>query len=509
MAPLPTTAPPPAQQSAPAARRRAFAPVLVTMAPVALALVLGLWGIRREDTLWGDEAVTYEVAHRTLPEIWRTLGHVDAVHGLYYLCLHGVFGVWDGGLAALRLPSVLAVAAGAAGIALLGRTLAGPRAGLLAGLAFPLIPAVQRYAQEGRSYALVCALVIWTTWLLTAAVGRPRGRRWAAYAAVILTACLLHEFALLTLLAHGVTVFRSGPARPVTRGWSVAAGVVVVGTLPLAVFSTTQSSQVNWIGAPGARHTLGFAAVALIGLLCARTPPRTAAAMAKVPPPPLRLGTLALPLLILPTALLMALTPLRALYVERYVLSYTAALALLLGAALDGVWRRAGDGDGARGARLHGYAVTAGAGLLAVLALVPVGTHLRTPQSRQNDATAIARAVRESARPGDGLIFTPARRRVWTLARPQEFRGLSDLALDRSPVASDTLHGTELTPGAVRARMLAARRIVVVHDVAGEPLEATDRENVKRSTLRADFERCGTRRVTRAQITLYARPGAC
>ncbi|WP_233517967.1 glycosyltransferase family 39 protein [Streptomyces corynorhini] len=442
------------------------------------------------------------MAHRTLPEIWRTLGHIDAVHGLYYLCLHGVFGVWDGGLVALRLPSVLAVAAGAAGIALLGRRLAGPRAGLLAGLVFPLIPAVQRYAQEGRSYALVCALVIWTTWLLVSAVDRPRGRRWAAYAGVILTACLLHEFALLTLVAHGVSVFRSGPARAVARGWGAAAGVVVAGTLPLAVFSTTQASQVDWIGAPGARTVLGFAAVVLVGLVCARTPPRAAHAA-----PPMRPGTLALPLLILPTALLMALTPLRALYVERYVLSYTGALALLLGVALDGVWRRSRDGG--RRARPAGYAVAAGAGLLAVLTLVPVGTHLRTPQSRQNDAAAVARAVRQSARPGDGLVFTPARRRVWTLARPEEFRGLFDLALDRSPVASDTLHGTELPPGAVRARMLAARRIVVVHDVAGEPLDAADREYVKRATLRAAFEPCATRRVTRAQITLYARPGAC
>ncbi|MFF5565705.1 hypothetical protein ACFY7Z_08395 [Streptomyces sp. NPDC012623] len=486
----------------PAVRAHAFAPALAVVVPAALALVLGLWGIRREGTLWGDEAVSYEVAHRTLPEIWRTLGHVDAVHGLYYLFLHGVFGVWDGGLVALRLPSVLAVAAGAAGVALLGRTLAGTRAGLLAGLVFPLIPAVQRYAQEGRSYALVCALVVWTTWLLTAAVGRPRGRRWAAYAAVILTACLLHEFALLTLLAHGVTVFRSGPTRPVVRGWGAAAAVVVAGTLPLAVLSSTQSSQVNWIGAPGVRHTLGFAAVVLIGLVCARTPPRAA-----LVPPVSRPGAVALPLLILPTSLLMALTPLRALYVERYVLSYTAALALLLGVALDGVWRRTRHGD--RRARQAGYAVTAGAGLLAVLALVPVGTYLRTPQSRQNDATAIARAVRESAEPGDGLIFTPARRRVWTLAGPEEFRGLADLALDRSPVASGTLHGTELTPGVVRARMLAARRIVVVHDIAGEPLDSADRESVKRSTLRAAFEPCGTRRVTRAQITLYARPGTC
>ncbi|MFJ7999370.1 glycosyltransferase family 39 protein [Streptomyces sp. NPDC096310] len=477
------------------------------LAPSALALVLGVWGIRRGGTLWGDEAVTYEVAHRALWQIWHTAGRVDAVHGLYYLFMHGVFALWDGGLVALRLPSVLAVAAASAGVALLGRALAGPRAGLAAGLVLPLLPAVQRYAQEGRSYALVCALVTWSCWLLVRALGRPsRRRRWGAYAGVLLSACLLHEFAVLTLCAHGVTVVCSGASRRTVRAWAAAACAVGAGLLPLALFSTTQSAQVDWIGAPGVRHVLGFAMVTAVGVVCARTAPRGSGAGARpsadAPPVP-RLEALALPLLILPTALLMALTPLRPFYVERYVLSYTVALALLLGAALD---RCAVPGYADR-ARRRAVSVLAVAAALA--ALCPVGACLRTPQSRQNDATAVARAVRESGRPGDGLLFLPARRRVWTLARPGEFRGLTDLALERSPVASHTLHGTELPAGRVRARMLAARRIVAVGDLPGQPLEATAREAAKRAVLRTYFEECGSRTVTRARITVHARPGRC
>lgn len=177
--------------------------------PGLSALLVGVWGIRRQDTLWGDEAVTSAVAHRTVSQIWHTLGHIDVVHGLYYLLMHGVFTLWDGGLVALRLPSVLAVAAAAVGIARLGQRLATTRAGLLAGLVFPLLPPVQRYAQEGRSYALVCALVTWASCLLVGALSRPRRRGWVAYGAVMLTACLLHELAALTLLAHGVTAFRA------------------------------------------------------------------------------------------------------------------------------------------------------------------------------------------------------------------------------------------------------------------------------------------------------------
>ncbi|MGW2058394.1 glycosyltransferase family 39 protein [Streptomyces sp. NPDC001840] len=498
----------------------------LTLAPFTLALVLGLWGIRRRGTLWADEAVTYEMAHRGVPQLLRTLGHADAVHGLYYLLMHGVFALWDGGEAALRLPSVVAVAVAAVAVALLGRNLAGPRAGVLAGLVFPLIPAVQRYAQEGRSYALVCILIAWATCLLPSALARPGKLRWTAYATLLLTACLLHELAVVTLLAHGAAVFRSGLPRSVIRGWRIAAGCVIAGVLPLAAFSATQSGQVDWIGFPDPWQTARWGIAVLLGLVCAwilgpagssgagwssgaRQPSGVRAGgvpadeVRSSTGQPVALRTLALSLLVLPTALLILLIPVRPLYVDRYVLSYTIGLALLVGAALDRIWRGAGRPRALRGA------VTVAATGAALAALFPVGALLRTPQSRPNDAVAVARAVREMGRPGDGLLFMPARRRVWTLARPEEFRGLSDLALDRSPVASDTLHGTELTPGRIRARILAAPRIVAVHDLPGQPLDEAEGEVVKRETLRDHFEECGSRTVTEARITVYARPGTC
>ncbi|MBI0301286.1 glycosyltransferase family 39 protein, partial [Streptomyces sp. PRKS01-29] len=200
---------PPASRPAGRAGRAAAGLAATGLAPAGLALALGLWGIRRQNSMWRDESTTYQVAHRGVADLWRLLGQADVVHGLYYLFMHGVFALWDGGLVALRLPSVLAMAAAAAGVGLLGRRLAGPRAGLAAGLLFPLFPAVQRYAQEGRSYALVCAAVVWATHLLLSAVARPRKRTWTGYAAVAALACLLHEFAILAVLAHGVALYRA------------------------------------------------------------------------------------------------------------------------------------------------------------------------------------------------------------------------------------------------------------------------------------------------------------
>src|SRR5437773_844335 len=67
----------------------------VAMVPAGLMLILGCWGIRRQDAIWRDEAVTYDMAHRSLSDLWATLLHVDFVHGLYYALMHGRFAVYD------------------------------------------------------------------------------------------------------------------------------------------------------------------------------------------------------------------------------------------------------------------------------------------------------------------------------------------------------------------------------------------------------------------------------
>ncbi|MCP3820333.1 glycosyltransferase family 39 protein [Streptomyces sp. A3M-1-3] len=467
------------------------------LVPLVVTLVLGLWGIRREGSVWRDEVVTYDMAHRTLPDLWNTLQNADAVHGLYYFLMHGLFAVFGGDVTTLRLPSVLATAAAAAGIGLLGHQFAGPRAGLFAGLVFPLIPAVQEYAQEGRSYAVVCALVTWATCLLVRAASQPTRRLWIAYAAVALTACLLHEFAVLMLTAHGATMLFSGVPRSVKRSWVRAAACVVAGLAPLALFSMSQSEQVSWIMWPDPIQLLSFAAMAAVGLWCARTPVRSSG--------PIRLRTLALPLLILPTVVLLLASQLRPMYVERYVLYYVIGFALLMGAALDRAFRPPSRLD-QTSRRMWVWSLSVAAVLVS---LVPVAVHLRSPESRVDDAAAVALAVREAAEPGDGLLFTPARRRVWTLAHQAEFRGLHDLALAREVGSSDSLYGEEIPAERTRARMLAAERIVVLGDPEGDQLDTAEPEVVKRRTLEDHFEQCSSKEVTGARIMVYARPGRC
>ncbi|MCZ4509102.1 glycosyltransferase family 39 protein [Streptomyces sp. ActVer] len=463
------------------------------MAPAAVTVLLGLWGIRREGSLWQDEAVTYDMAHRSLPDLWATLGHVDAVHGFYYLLMHGVFRLWEGGLVALRLPSVLAMTCATAGVAALGRRLAGARTGLAAGMVFALLPVVQRYAQEGRSYALVTALVVAQTWVLVRACTERRCNWWAGYAVLAAWSALLHEFALLALVAHGVTVLATRLPRAVVALWAAACCCAVAVTAPLVLLSLGQSRQVAWIEVPAGGDLLGFLLTTGIGLACAAVGRLAAAA-----PRGTGLGTVALPLLVVPPASLLLTFAFQPLYVDRYVLYAQAGLALLAGSALDTLWRYA---------RMR--AVLALATAAAVVALAPVGTHLRSPASRADDVLAVDRALREAAAPGYGVVFLPGSRRVWTLQREPASYGLADVALAAAPHASHTLYGDELPPAGIRTEMLRVSRIVVVREPARELLESNEREEVKEATLREYFTRCARRTVATALIDVYERGDSC
>ncbi|WP_079257559.1 glycosyltransferase family 39 protein [Streptomyces malaysiensis] len=459
------------------------AEAVVVIAPLALTIALGLWGIRRQNTMWGDESVTYQLAHRDLSQIWHTAQHIDLVHALYYAVMHEIFGLFGGGLLTLRLPSVLAMSVAASGVGLLALRLAGPRAGLLAGLVFPLLPQVQKYAQEGRSYAMVCALVTWATYALVVSVPRRARWRWAVYGSTMLLACLLHEFAVLALVAHGVTLVVSRVPRPVMKAWSVAAAGVVAGLSPLAIYSAGQSEQVSWIGGPVRLQY--FLVVAVIGVACARAPLGVKG--------PVRLSALAVPILVLPGLLLLIASLVKPLFVDRYVVYGNIGIAVLLGAWMDYFHRLR------RSSRHAWIAVVA-----VLAALVQPSLSLRTPQSRSNDVTAIAAAVRKEGRPGDGLLYLSGQHRILTAANPEDTRFLTDLALAQDPVSSNTLAGVELPAQEIAARMLEFDRIVAVR-AAGAHSLGDPREEAKASTLRRHFRAYGTTHVNGARVTVYAR----
>ena len=93
-------------------------------------------------SLWFDEAATISAATRPVTDLWRLLHNIDAVHGLYYLIMHGWFAVFPATEFWIRFSSCLAVAGAAAGVVVLGRQFSGRPAAVCAGICFAILPRV-------------------------------------------------------------------------------------------------------------------------------------------------------------------------------------------------------------------------------------------------------------------------------------------------------------------------------------------------------------------------------
>ncbi|MFJ9346989.1 glycosyltransferase family 39 protein [Streptomyces sp. NPDC101237] len=490
-------------------------------APAAVMLAVGLWGLRRGG-MWRDEAVTYQVARRTVPQIWRLLHGVDAVHGLYYLLMHVVLAVAPGrpGEVDLRLPSVCAAAVTAGLVAALGIRLARPRVGLWAGLMFAVTPLVGHYAQEGRSYALVAAGATGATLLFVRAAdaeGSAGRRAWWWYGVVLAVTCWLHEFAILLLLAHAATLALARSSGRVWRGWGCAAGAVTVALAPMAVVSHAQSAQLAWLWEPDLetaqdllRDFLGpsdgvYWACLALGLLgLTRLVGRRGE---------LTLAAVALPLAVLPPVALMLASQLTPLYVDRYVLYALAGAPLLVALGADraaGLLGRLLPHGAPTAVRSPALTV---AGVLAVaLAFthqVPLLRHDRVPGTRPDDLGAVAEAAARVLRPGDPVLYLPSHARGTELAYPDAFRGTRDVALARPAAPSGTLYGGEVGAGTLRRRLAGADEVWAVMEkyalVSGyRPRLATER--AKLALLNQEFVLREEMVIDRMALRLYVRP---
>ncbi|MFL3866008.1 glycosyltransferase family 39 protein [Streptomyces griseobrunneus] len=514
--------------------------LLVPSAAALWTSALGLWGLSRQNSVWRDEAATWQVARRSTAEIAQLLGNVDVVHGLYYLLMHGLFELFGPGTTVLRLPSVAAMAVAAACVAALGHRLAGPWAGLGGGVALGLLPAVQFYLQEGRPYALVAAGAgVSTLLLVTLLEGRGRTVHWIAYGGTVALCGLLNWLSLMILPAHLLTLLLSGrsvrrvrrvrtgrdvggpgglggpgepgglgrPGEPCVPGrsgglgrrWAVAAGAAVVCVLPLVLFSRSQSAQVSWIPPLTWHMLIGPAVLLAVGgagaVLDRRSPYRPDGPSA---------AAVGLPLLVVPQLGLAGLSLVQPLFLDRYVLFSLLGLALLIGAAI-GAGVRTVSRRLPRAGRWLLPAIVA----VASVALLPQALAKRSPESRVDDVLSAADAVRRLKRPGDAVLFFPSARRDTRLVSPDAFSGLEDIALARTPERSGTLKGVEDGPARIRTAMLTHRRILLVTDTpAVSRPPATERDRMKRSVLRNHFRIVTDTQTRGRRVTLYERRAA-
>ena len=413
---------------------------------------------------WRDEAATLAAVHRPFGALVRMLGHVDAVHGAYYMFIWVLVRIAGTGELATRLPSALAMAAAAAGIAVTGRRLVSPRAGLAAGLVFALLPEVSNYGQDTRPYALVMALAVTASYLLTRVLdpGGPHRRWLLAYAACVAALGVGNIFSLLLIPAHGITValtagrrsHRAG-ALALLRGWAAAAGGAVALVSPLIAVGFRERGQIGWIK-PLDLTTAGTVTslVGPLGLfLLMITIVAAAVIIAAVPGRssfrsswPAGLPALSLPWLLFPPAVLLGASMVQPVYTFRYILFCVPAVALLAGAALASLGRAAG----------------AVALALVLLTGLPEQIAERGPDGHGDNIRGIDRIVAAGERPGDGVFYVDNGARTVSFAYPYGLSQVKDVALDSSPVTAARLIGRDASGPLLRRDLRRPHRLWVV-----------------------------------------------
>jgi mannosyltransferase len=442
----------------------------------AVTLAMMLWGIGARP-YWGDEADTVSAVSRSLPQLFRLLGHIDAVHGLYYLMLWPVARVAGVGEFATRLPSALAMAAAAAGITAIGRRLASRQAGLCAGLMFAVLPTVTGQGHDARPYAMVTAAAVLASYLLVRSAGDPRPRWFAAYGLSLVLLGYLQLFGLLLVPAHAVTLIGlgrnerpEGDSRPngvpramLLRRWLVTVAAVAVAMAPVAVMGWIQRAQIAWIpklswrDAPDLLGTLTagpvraaivIVALSVLGGICAGS--AAPAGLRRLASPRNRNGAmnrgltwLALPWLAMPPVILLAASVIKPVYFSRYLTFCLPAVALLAGAGLAAMR----------------WPARAGALALVVALLAPTQVAMRAPGSGMQ---AVAQFLSAHERPGDAIVYPEASIPPWYLAYPGGFAQLRDVSMAQTPGAAGRLDGDVVTPPVLKQREESVRRIWIL-----------------------------------------------
>ncbi|MDI3315669.1 MAG: glycosyltransferase family 39 protein [Mycobacterium sp.] len=427
-----------ALSGAPAARRRGGR--LSDPAAVAALAAVVSGAAAGRPSLWFDEGATISAsASRSLPQLWRLLGHIDAVHGLYYLLMHGWFTLFPPTEFWSRVPSCLAVATAAAGVVVFAkqfssRTLAG-----CAGVLFAILPRTTWAGVEARSYALSAAAAVWLTVLLVSAARRNRLRWWLGYAVALILAVLLNINLVLLVPVHGavipVVARGNGPGtgKSAAARWAAASSVAVSMLIPFIVFAHGQIRQVGWISPLNWHNVIDvvqqqyfdrsvpFAVLAGVLIVAATVTVRTGA---RAPSRSTRsLVLVCTAWIVVPTAASLIYSAIgEPIYYPRYLTFTAPAMAVVLAAGVVTVARQR-------------WAVAAVLILFAGAAFPNYLWTQRGPYAKEKgwDYSQVADVIAAHATPGDCLLvdntvrWAPGPIRALLATRPAAFRPLIDV----------------------------------------------------------------------------------
>jgi mannosyltransferase len=413
------------------ARRRGT--LLDPVAIAVLAAAVSGAGASRP-SLWFDEGATISAsASRSLPQLWQLLGHIDAVHGLFYLLMHGWFTLFPPTEFWSRVPSCLAIAAAAAGVVVFAKQFSSRSAAVCAGVVFAILPRTTWAGIEARSYALSAAAAVWLTVLLIVSLRRNQPRLWLLYAVALMLSILLNINLVLLVLVYGAILPVIARGKSAVIWWAATSSAVVSILIPFMVFAHGQVRQIGWIPPLNWHnvidiaqqqyfdHSVPFAVLAGVLIVAAIVAVR---AGGRAPAGEMRsLLLICAAWIIVPTAATLIYSAIgEPLYFPRYLAFTAPAIAVVLAVCILTVVRKR-------------WAIVAVLVLFAGAAFPNYLWTQRGPYAKEKgwDYSQVADVVSAHAKPGDCLLvdntvrWAPGPIRAVLAARPAAFRPLVDV----------------------------------------------------------------------------------
>ncbi|HEY5833165.1 glycosyltransferase family 39 protein [Streptomyces sp.] len=371
----------------------------VTVLPPAL-VALGLGAYRLGATqVREDESATWWAAHLSWGDLGRLLDNTDVVLAPYYVLMHLWVSVAGSSPAMLRLPSLLAMAATAGLLALLGRRMFDAPTGLVGGLVFAVLPVTTRYAQDARPYALAALAVVAGALLLYRALDHEGADRWGGYALGMLCTGLFHPVAATVVVAYLLVVRATERQR--LGAWFAVTLVPVLPLFAVLMLARGQNHQHPEVGTgvDSLRHlpadllgsssvALAVGVLALLGVVLAR-----------------RNGLPLLVWAVLPPLAVFCLRSYGNLFTPSYFVFTVPAVALLAGAGTCALAKALpGRARGLATRQLVLGLVAAAA--VAVVSLPAFSAVHSDPRPGQPDFRAAAAYLTAHQKTGDGVVYS-------------------------------------------------------------------------------------------------------
>jgi mannosyltransferase len=304
----------------------------------AVALALGLIRLGTP-SFWVDEAFTAWRVHHSFLEL------TEGYHWLYGTIIKPWAFVTGTSEEALRLPSVFGAMLGAALLVVLARRLFDRWVALASGLLLATSPFIVKWSQQARAYSLLVPVCLIATLLLLRALERGSSRAaWVVYGLAFTAVVVWHPVAGLVLVPSHAILFFQRREQVLPHGL-LAAVVICALAVPWAgqIFerSTGGSDGLarGWLRAPtptdAVRTLLDVSGAAGLGLVLAVGGLVVLVRSGSLDRA-LWLGTWAFA----PFVVTLAVSPVRPLYLDRYLMTAAPAFALLGGIAVTRLGRR-------------------------------------------------------------------------------------------------------------------------------------------------------------------------